>query len=250
MLTLTMPALDHAGRYSARGLCPLHSHRQHELLVVREGTCRLEIEDFEPMEAGPGSVHLLPPHHAHIHLDHCHVVTTYAIFQIPLRLLTTRLRHFQVALDDPLIGWLDQVTDLHCRSPQPDPRQTGGLLLAILSRIDSLDPEPRTASLPRSLAIAEHYLDEHLGGPVSMLELARAAGVSEGHLRSLFRDHRDCSPIRWHRRRRIELAQRLLSNPRLSIADVAKACGWEDANLFGRVFRAECGQSPGRWRHR
>lgn len=251
MQTQTLPELDHAGRYRSReAACIWHAHRGFELLAVRAGRCLVEIEGHDPVEAQPGSLFLIPPRLAHLHRNHGEVATAYLVFRLPLRLLPARLRVLELAPADPLTDWLEQIIDLHGGLVRPDPREVGGLLLAILARIDRLDPPARPAGRSRALELAERHLLASLAGPVGMEELAQVSGVSTGHLRALFRSHHGCPPARWHRQRRIELAQRLLRDAYLSVAEVAAACGWSDANLFGRIFKAECGQSPGRWRSR
>jgi AraC-like DNA-binding protein len=247
-LAMALPALDHAGRYLARGRCPWHAHRGFELLAVRRGRCTVELEGQPPLPAGPGSVVLIPPRCAHIHHDRTTVATAYAIFRLPPRLLPARVRRLTVAAGDPLLGWLDQVVDLHRAPGRGDPRAAGGLLLAILARLDLLDPPAPSAPRPRALALAEAHLERHLGGEVAMDALAAVAGVTPGHLRTLFREHHGCPPARWHRRQRIALAQRLLRDPRLAVAEVAAACGWRGGAPFGRAFRAETGRTPGGWR--
>lgn len=251
MPTFTLPELDHAGHYRSREpACAWHAHHGFELLLIQAGRCRVEIEGHAPVEAGPGALFLVPPRHAHIHHNHGEVATAYLVFRLPPRLLPARLRHCDLAPGDPLPGWLGQIIALHRGLAAPDPRATGGLMLAILAHLDRLDPPRSTAVRPAALERAERHLLASLAGTVGMAELARVSGVSAGHLRALFRAHHGCPPARWHRQRRCELAQRLLRDARLSVAEVAAACGWDDANLFGRMFKAAYGITPGRWRAR
>lgn len=251
MLNLAMPELCYAGRYrSAEPACALHAHPAFELLAIRAGRCRVEIQGYEPFEAGVGDLFLIPPTCAHIHRNHGEVATSYLVFRLTPRLLPRRLRHFTIGDGDRLLDWLEQLVGLHRSLAGADAREAGGLLLAIISRIDQLDPPWRRSetSRPLPLALAERHLLANLAGPVGMAELARISGVGERHLRELFCSHHGCPPARWHRQRRLELAQRLLADEYLSIAQVAAACGWEDANLFGRTFRAHVGRTPGAWR--
>lgn len=245
---IALPVLDHAGRYRACGRCPPHAHRGFELLCVRRGACTVEVEGAEPLPAAAGTVLLIPPRAAHVHRERAEVETAYAIFRLPPRLLPARLRRAQAGPDDPLHALMDLLIAVHRAPGEPDPRAAGGLLLALLARLDRLDPPAAVAARPRPLALAERHLLGRLGGEVGMDELAAAAGVTPGHLRTLFREHHGCPPARWHRRQRLELAKRLLGDPRLSLAEVAQAAGWADAAVFGRCFRAEVGQPPGRWR--
>lgn len=254
MQTVTMPDLIHAGRYrSSESACALHAHAAFELLVIRGGRCRVEIQDrtaadHEAFEAVPGDLFLIPPKHSHVHRNHEEVTTSYLVFRLPPRILPPVLRRLAVAPDDPIRTWMEQAIGFHLALERSDARTSGGLLLAILARLDHLAPQvsPPKASPP--LARAERHLLQHLAGPVAMRELCRVSGVGARHLRELFSNHHGCPPARWHRDRRLELAQRLLADHYLTVKQVAAACGWDDANLFGRTFKGRFGTSPGDWR--
>ena len=47
---------------------------------------------------------------------------------------------------------------------------------------------------------------------------------------------------------RISLAQKLLINSKLNIAEVANQCGFADASSFGRFYKDNVGSTPGTWR--
>ena len=47
---------------------------------------------------------------------------------------------------------------------------------------------------------------------------------------------------------RIERARALLMNPRLSMAEVAEGCGFEDQSYFNKVFKSGCGMTPKQFR--
>lgn len=48
---------------------------------------------------------------------------------------------------------------------------------------------------------------------------------------------------------RLERARAALTDPRLSIADVADALGYAERTSFGRAFKRWTGQSPQQYRH-
>jgi AraC-like DNA-binding protein len=247
--TVTLPQLVHAGRYrSADPSCSLHAHAAFELLAIRGGRCRVEIEGHAAIPAGPGDVFLIPPKRTHIHRNQGEVTTSYLVFSLPSRLLPPVMRHLTVAADDPMRGWIEQAIAIHLSLEKSDARAAGGLLLSILARLDRLAPPAALRVESAPLARAEKHLLAHLAGPVAMDDLCRASGVGARHLRDLFVDHHGCPPARWHRDRRLELAQRLLGDHYLTVKQVAAACGWDDANLFGRTFKARYGTSPGDWR--
>ncbi|MBN8526408.1 MAG: helix-turn-helix transcriptional regulator [Planctomycetes bacterium] len=238
-----LPRLLHAGRYDAEDRCPLHGHAGVEILLVRRGRCIVTVGEQE-LPAEPNSLFVLPRRADHRHRDLGRVATSYLIVAAPPGVAGDRLRHLQLAPDERLAGWIEDIIDLR-RLPGCE-NTVGALLLAVLARIDVL--AQAMVRPPRALSLAVAHLERRLLENVPPAQLARAAGVSVSHLAELFRTHLGCPPLRWQRRRRLELARRLLAGQSMPVAEVARACGWSDANLFGRIFRAEHGQSPGRWR--
>jgi len=73
-------------------------------------------------------------------------------------------------------------------------------------------------------------------------ELGARLGVSERHLRRLFREHVGATPDQLARSRRVHFARRLLDDTDLSVADVAFAAGFGSVRQLNRscreVFRA------------
>lgn len=96
----------------------------------------------------------------------------------------------------------------------------------------------------RALAMLEARLD----GRIGIAELAGACGLSLSHFAHAFRRSTGMPPHRWLQHRRIEVARNLLRQPRMSLAEIALACGFAGQSHFGRVFAAVVGRSPGAWR--
>jgi transcriptional regulator GlxA family with amidase domain len=84
----------------------------------------------------------------------------------------------------------------------------------------------------------------------SVAAMAERAHVSERHLRRLFVQDLAIGPREFVTRVRLEHAQRLLSDSRLRLSEVARRCGYATAEAFGRRFEASFGVSPGAWRQR
>ena len=93
-------------------------------------------------------------------------------------------------------------------------------------------------------------MEEDLRVELTTNDLSRVSGLSTSHLAALFRRHLGCAPMAWLQKQRLELACRLLRNASLSVAEVATACGYQDANYFTRLFRQCHGCSPRVWRQR
>ncbi|NBF41372.1 MAG: helix-turn-helix domain-containing protein, partial [Spirochaetes bacterium] len=96
----------------------------------------------------------------------------------------------------------------------------------------------------RSLRDALEYLRRHFSEPVSLDDVAAAAGVSSAHLSRLFRRELQLSFSDYLSSLRMEEAQRLLSESSHSIKEVGYAVGYQDANYFSRVFKRWVGVRP------
>ena len=92
--------------------------------------------------------------------------------------------------------------------------------------------------------IAEHYTDPAL----SVADVAARAGISEVHLRRIFRGQMDASPVQYIQYLRLEHAKDLLVDSNYRIEEVAYASGFADPYYFSRVFHRAVGMTPGVFR--
>ena len=126
-----------------------------------------------------------------------------------------------------------------------------GLALALIAHLNHFEKRDEAhRALPPGVVAALRLMEEDLRVERTVDELARACGLSASHLAALFRRHLGCAPMAWLQQQRLELACRLLRNAYLSVAEVAVACGYQDANYFARLFRQRLGCSPRAWRVR
>ena len=95
---------------------------------------------------------------------------------------------------------------------------------------------------------AETLLRTRLDGRLELTQLAAECGLSTSHFARAFRHSFGTSPHRWLTQRRIELAQRLLIESAMPIAEIAVACGFADQSHFTRIFARHVGASPAAWR--
>lgn len=85
--------------------------------------------------------------------------------------------------------------------------------------------------------------------PLTVKELAAAARLTPNHFTTLFREHVGKPFTDYLVEQRIERAQRLLSNPTLSISEIARQVGFDDPGYFSRRFHQKTGLSPREWRN-
>ncbi|MET8468368.1 AraC family transcriptional regulator [Streptomyces sp. NPDC006422] len=95
-----------------------------------------------------------------------------------------------------------------------------------------------------ALSAATEHIERHLATPLTVPEVAAAAGVSPGHLTRLFRSGTGDTVVAWIRRRRMERARHLLRSSTLPIAAVAATVGIPDLQAFNKTCRRELGASP------
>lgn len=88
------------------------------------------------------------------------------------------------------------------------------------------------------------YIHEHLDQKLSLSELAACIHVSVSHFERLFRTSFGHPPYRYVLERRIERAQLLLCSSKLSLYEIARACGFANQSHFTRHFSRFMGISP------
>jgi transcriptional regulator GlxA family with amidase domain len=90
----------------------------------------------------------------------------------------------------------------------------------------------------------------HLEQPLTVGRLADHAGMSRRHFTRRFAEVTGTTPARWLLARRLDEARELLETTRLTIAAVARACGFGSAVTFRQNFIAAFGTSPTSYRQR
>nr|WP_276603744.1 AraC family transcriptional regulator [Nannocystis pusilla] len=91
-------------------------------------------------------------------------------------------------------------------------------------------------------------MQEHLGAPVGLRELATLGGMSQAHFSRAFKASTGVPPHRWQLNARVERAQQLLLRADVSLADIALQLGFVDQSHLTRVFRRVVGATPSAWR--
>ena len=83
------------------------------------------------------------------------------------------------------------------------------------------------------------YVDKNIDQPLSLTDLASVANFSLFHFHRIFTVLTGETPGNFVQRMRVEKATRLLQNDRrMTISEIADACGYGSVSLFSRSFRA------------
>lgn len=169
---------------------------------------------------------------------------------IPHRLLPRLAAGTFFSLAEPARHLVRYLADL---GGAPDAATAHHALALLLLEAKPAEPEastrPPTPASAR-VATATAFLDAHLDQPVTVAEVARAAGLSPSHLQAEFRRQIGCGVAEYLRRARLDRAAALLVDGTRPIVDIALACGYADQTALTRALRKERGVTPGALRRR
>lgn len=104
--------------------------------------------------------------------------------------------------------------------------------------------QPLHPLVDRALAHVQELWADGDPVPVTLGDLARAAGVSKTHLTRVFQQALGVSPVEALRQVRLDRAAGLLARTNLAVQQVAEATGFPNAFHFSKVFHLAYGVSP------
>ena len=87
-------------------------------------------------------------------------------------------------------------------------------------------------------------IDQRLGEPLSLRDVAREVGMTPGHLTTVVRRRTGRTVQEWIIERRMAQARKLLTDNDIAVSEVARRVGMPDPGYFSRLFRRTHGMSP------
>jgi AraC family transcriptional regulator len=121
-----------------------------------------------------------------------------------------------------------------------------GTIVSLHDRV--ADSRVSAAMSSRNVRQIEEFIDARLEHGIDIAELAARIGFSQSYFFRVFRKSFGISPHRYLMRRRLALAQRLLTKSELGLAEIALKAGFADQSHFSRSFQQFTGLSPGAFR--
>ena len=95
---------------------------------------------------------------------------------------------------------------------------------------------------------ARNFIHQHFADQLSLGSVAKAAGISPGHLSEKFRQITGLNFVDYVGRIRIEQACARLANGDHRISEIAFDVGFQSLSQFNRVFKKVSGKSPTEYR--
>lgn len=244
--------------YSPEGACGPRFQHDYQLVVVHRGDLNLMLNE-EQIHVPAGYGILLSPGHREHFLFSRDQETHHSWCAVAPRAVPPALRkHFQAYRGPiPFAGRMQTLLEMSRRSVpsgvSEDPIQAGFFLGLGLALLCDFALAVRSGALPDTaaetlLAKMEQYIWEQYARPLSLLDIARAVGVSRQHLLRLCRLRGKPTPIFQLYAARLQVATDLLRQSGLSINEIAEKCGFANVFHFSRKFKETFGRSPGSWR--
>jgi AraC-like DNA-binding protein len=126
-----------------------------------------------------------------------------------------------------------------------------GIVMHLLGEIHSLTKQQRftaddvTASIIKKAAI---IMRTNIDNNIMMEKIAEELNVSYAWFRKAFKNYTGIAPHQYLLQLRIEKARLLLSDPSLSIKEIAALLNFESAFYFSRLFKEKMGVGPEQYR--
>jgi AraC family transcriptional regulator len=94
------------------------------------------------------------------------------------------------------------------------------------------------------LLLAMDYIHAHLGEPISVGDIARAAGVATPRFSRLFKTAAGVAPRRYLTEARFARAKELIRNSAKNLTQIAAESGFTDQSHMNHIFRRRVGMTP------
>lgn len=246
--------------YPPGGTCGPRVQRDYQLVVIHEGSLQLKL-DHEIIHVPENHGILLSPnHHEHFlfasdrETDHSWCAVAPRAVPVALRL---PFRQFRGPIPFPggMAALLDKPRKTAFLSNDNDEALENGLYLglalAIMSDFAMAVREGRLVadSADSTLFRMDHFIADQYTQPLTLTDIARAAGVSRQHLLRLCRKSGKPTPMRELYNKRLEIAADLLLQTGYSVGEIAERCGFVNVFHFSRKFKEAYHRSPLAWRN-
>jgi len=244
--------------YSKGGSFGPRRQVDYQLVVIHRGSLTLTLDD-EVLEVQENHAILLSPGHLEqfyfardSETRHSWVAVRADILDEDLK---TEFAHFRGPF--PFLGRMASLLDVALQTISPA-AATDLLLIRVFELLgvailcdfaNSVARKPAEAT-ETALWRMKRFIDESYPRPLTLNEIARAAGASRQHLLKLCRLSGKATPMEQLYTKRLEVAADLLLHTGFSIAEVSERSGFRNQFHFSRKFKQAFGSSPSAWRGR
>jgi len=256
-----LPAAPRAPRSSRKPppFGEVDTHEHYEVILCLSGRPAYNLAD-RARRLPSGGVVLIPPGTPHAYLwggDFRHVWLIPRSNAHVTELSCRRGRfvpggHLQAPLPRAAISGFDAA--LGCSPPEVRRIRLFAAVLELAAQLaDTAAREPGKVRSP----LPEEFLEEILEfvrrnyrKPLKLGDLSEIARLSPAYFSTVFKKQVGCSFKEYLTAVRVEAARELLSKTNRTVAEVARAVGYDDPFYFSRAFKKATGSAPSAWRSR
>jgi AraC-like DNA-binding protein len=128
------------------------------------------------------------------------------------------------------------------------------LVIAIINKFAIFKKPITTVNIDnlsnKKVKLIQDYIQEHLAENIPLEDLANITGISKYHFCRSFKQSTGITITDYIIGERVKLAQKLLINSPLNIAEIAYACGFHDASHLNRYFKLLMQMTPTAFREK
>lgn len=221
------------------------AHRFWEFTCVLAG--QEEMRCGQTLHLGPGTICLIPPGIEHsewsedVHLDTIWIA-------VEGSLLPAGRRSVERLKDPDLAVFIEKLWLFAQKRGEPIGPELDGMAAVVAGWFCRAAARVESAEERDIVSRTMLFFDQHFSEPVTLGELARQFGCSEGHLSRWFRKRAGISPMAYLRNIRLRQAALLLENTELPLAEIAPLTGHQDPFYLSRIFHKTFGNPPSDYR--
>lgn len=166
--------------------------------------------------------------------------------------LSARHPIFSCDKDQELYAIVKDMMEHNTFGVADDLRRNGllGVFLSILAQsagVVAKDEEDRGNQYVKK---AVSFIQSNYCNPIKVTDVADYVCINRSYLYTLFQNYLGMSPQQFLAAFRITKARELLDSTSYSVESIALSCGYSDALVFSKAFRAMKGMSPSQYRRR
>lgn len=121
-------------------------------------------------------------------------------------------------------------------------------LMQFLRSLRSAHEQENSHSLSKYITKSVEYIECNLKQGIGIVDIAEHTGLSESHLRMLFRKEMGVSLGHYIAQKRLDTAKYRLLHSNMKLSDIAAECGFSNIFVFSAFFKKQIGTSPLRYR--
>jgi AraC-like DNA-binding protein len=91
---------------------------------------------------------------------------------------------------------------------------------------------------------AKQLIEDQLSSAISLSSLAKRFNISVRHLNRIFSNQVGCSVGNYIIQRKLNVAKKMLYNPKFSVKEIAYSLGFQRDSYFSYFFKKHTGMTP------